>query len=45
MEAGKIDMGNKVAYSSGNSLGNSPYFMPTKSQRVKNKVRRLRKLA
>lgn len=38
-EAGNVKMSNAYENSSRNSMGHSPIFGPTRSQRVKNKIR------
>jgi len=42
-EAGNLKLSGYVSKTASNSMGNSPFFMPSKSRRVKNKLNRLRK--
>lgn len=41
--AGNLKAARITENSAGNSMGNSPFYMPSKSRRVKNKLNRLRK--
>jgi hypothetical protein len=40
---GNLRMANEIERTSGTSLGSNPMFMPSKSQRVKNKQSRIRR--